>query len=295
MIINAQSLAAIDTEFKALYQSRLAQLPTWYLRFMSMVPSASLTTTYEFYVRSSRMREWIGDRTINNLKAHSFTIRGKNFESTVGVNRNHIIYDQLGLVKAEILGLGDDKFHNYVDLIVTLLLNGHTGEYKSYDLVNFFSGAHPLADGTTIANYYADTDLTSANLATMDKNMRVIQGDNGKILHVTPTVLWFSTPMKARAEALIKKQFLTGGESNVDYGRYELLEISEFGLTEIWGLLDDTKPDKPIVHQTSYETEPRWIEEPGQKKLDGAYGFDYDGNAGYQWWQLMAAARPAAD
>lgn len=296
MLINSDVLKRIDERFKAIYQERLAKLPTWYLNFMELVVSPSLTTTYSFVVRSSRMREWIGDRTLQNLKAHSFTIVGKNWESTVGVDRNHLVYDQLGQVHGAIMGLADDKIHHFSDLCAAFIQNGTAAPYLAYDLKPLFATDHPQVatpeDASVVAaNYYAATALNTANVAIMDAAMKAIKGDNGRVLNIRPNVLWYATSQKAAAETLIKKQNLAGGESNVDYGRYELLEIPELGGTsKAWGLLDTNQPEKALIHQTSYETDPRWIEEPGEKKLEGSYGFDLDGNAGIKWWQMIARA-----
>ena len=43
------------------------------------------------------MREWIGDREIQNLSASDYTIKNKDYELTVGVDRNDIEDDTLGI------------------------------------------------------------------------------------------------------------------------------------------------------------------------------------------------------
>lgn len=293
MKLNSSSLDAINTVFRAIYLEALKGLPVWHRRFFEDVKVMAITGDYRFLARMSKMREWIGDRTAQNMIEHKFSITIKNWESSVAVHRNDIIYDTYGLLKNQVAGLGQDREFHYMELMIDWLLNGHDTSHVVYDSKPLFSKIHPTASGNK-PNYYTTTALTGANLDAMDADMRTRVGDDGRILRITPNILWHSTAYKADAEDLINKNPLAGGEGNVRFKRYELVEIPDFGPDALtWGLTDLTKTEKPFILQRGYETDPRWIVEPGGKVLEGLWGFDGDDNMGAKWWQLISRADAA--
>ncbi len=60
----------------------------------TLVPSEAGEESYKWLGKIPRMREWIGDRQIQNLTASDYTIKNKDFEVTVGVDRNDIEDDK---------------------------------------------------------------------------------------------------------------------------------------------------------------------------------------------------------
>jgi len=70
------------------------------------VASASRDETYGWLGQFPQLREWIGARHVHSLKAHSFTITNRKFESTVSVKRDDISDDKLGLFKPAFSEMG---------------------------------------------------------------------------------------------------------------------------------------------------------------------------------------------
>ena len=90
MIINPQNLRGIYTGFNTLFtQAFSSQQPT-YERIATVVPSTTDSETYAWLGDIPGMKEWIGDREIQNLTGSDYTIKNKDFELTVGVDRNAI-------------------------------------------------------------------------------------------------------------------------------------------------------------------------------------------------------------
>lgn len=54
------------------------------------VPSVSREENYKWLGQIPRMREWVGEREIQNLSASDYTIKNKDFELTIAVPRNDI-------------------------------------------------------------------------------------------------------------------------------------------------------------------------------------------------------------
>ena len=72
----------------------------------------SRVSTYPWLGRTTKFREWLGDRVIQALEAHSYTIANRNFEDTVSIDRNDIEDDTYGVYEPIIEQLGwDTKVH----------------------------------------------------------------------------------------------------------------------------------------------------------------------------------------
>ena len=52
------------------------------------------------------MKEWIGEREIQNLADKAYNITNKHFEMTVGVNRDDIEDDNLGMYTLQMQQMG---------------------------------------------------------------------------------------------------------------------------------------------------------------------------------------------
>ena len=88
MIITPQALRGIYTAFNTVFNKAFeGQHPT-YEKVATVVPSTSESETYAWLGDIPGMREWIGEREIQNLSGSAYTIKNKDFELTVGVDRN---------------------------------------------------------------------------------------------------------------------------------------------------------------------------------------------------------------
>ena len=90
MIITPQALRGIYTAFNTVFNKAFeGQHPT-YEKVATVVPSTSESETYAWLGDIPGMREWIGEREIQNLSGSAYTIKNKDFELTVGVDRNAV-------------------------------------------------------------------------------------------------------------------------------------------------------------------------------------------------------------
>ncbi len=53
-------------------------------------PAQHAKNSYGWLGQFPKIREWIGDRTIMNLAAHSYVVVNRKFESTISVDRTAI-------------------------------------------------------------------------------------------------------------------------------------------------------------------------------------------------------------
>lgn len=151
MIISSQTLRALFTGFKTTFQNAFDGAPSDYAKVAMVVPSATKMEEYGWLGTVTRFREWLGDRVIQNLKTHDFTIKNKDFENTVGVDRNDIADDTLGVYTPILAQLGQDAKTHPDELIFALLAAGFAT--PCYDGQYFFDTDHPVigANGQAIS------------------------------------------------------------------------------------------------------------------------------------------------
>ena len=112
MEISAANLTALFTGFDVVFQRGFEKPPSYYEQITSVVRSASRQTTYPWLGRTTKFREWLGDRVIQALETHEYTIVNRNFEDTVAIDRNDIEDDTYGAYEPIIEQLGwDTKVH----------------------------------------------------------------------------------------------------------------------------------------------------------------------------------------
>lgn len=148
MIINRANVNALFTGFKTTFNQAFDGAISDWPKVAMEVPSATSQETYGWMGTTTRFREWIGDRVIQNLKTHDYTIKNKPFENTVGVNRDDIEDDTFGVYRPLIAQMGMDARQHPDELVFGLLAAGFAT--VGYDGQFLFDTDHPVmqADGS---------------------------------------------------------------------------------------------------------------------------------------------------
>jgi phage major head subunit gpT-like protein len=155
MLINATALDLVYKGFKQVYTDAFLAAPEEADKIVMTVPSAAREEQYGWLGTLPSLREWIGPRHVNGLKAHGFTIVNKKFESTVSVKRDDISDDRLGVFKPFFSEMGQTTRRHKEELVFGLLKAGFTA--PGYDGQSFFDTDHPIEiDGETVT--VANTD-----------------------------------------------------------------------------------------------------------------------------------------
>ncbi|MEQ1672324.1 MAG: Mu-like prophage major head subunit gpT family protein, partial [Hyphomicrobium sp.] len=151
MIINQGNLQALFTGFKTSFQTGFAGVTPVYTQLATEVPSGTKTEKYGWLGQMPNMREWVGDRVVQNIALHDYSITNKPFESTVSVPRDDIEDDTFGVFTPLFTEMGRASAALPDQLIFELLKNGFAS--KCYDGEAFFSATHPViyAKGKEVA------------------------------------------------------------------------------------------------------------------------------------------------
>lgn len=158
MIVTAASVAALQVGFKKSFQDAFnATRPNSdYTKVATIVNSTSKSETYGWLGKFPKMREWVGDRVIKDMEAFGYTIVNKDFEATVGVDRNDIEDDNLGVYAPLFAEMGHSAAQQPDDLVFSLLKAG--GTTTCYDGQYFFDTDHPSFDETGAATVASNID-----------------------------------------------------------------------------------------------------------------------------------------
>ena len=142
MLINSETLNLAFKGFKTVYSDAFAAAPAYADKIAMTVPSISRDEAYGWLGQFPRLREWVGPRHVNGLKAHGFTIENRKFEATVSVGRTDIADDRLGIFKPMFAEMGRDSRIHPEELVFGLLKSGFS--LPCFDGQNFFDTDHPV-------------------------------------------------------------------------------------------------------------------------------------------------------
>jgi phage major head subunit gpT-like protein len=156
MIVNRQNLDNLRVGFKTAFQNQLDVAPSTYGRVATTVPSTHKSEDYGWLGKVPSVREWFGSRVVQNLSESSYTIKNRPFELTVGVDRDDIRDDNLGIYTPLFASLGESVAAWPDQLVWPLLLAGFAT--NCYDGQFFFDTDHPVLDVNGVAQPVANTD-----------------------------------------------------------------------------------------------------------------------------------------
>lgn len=297
--ITPANIRALNTQFSGVYQAAYDAAEVHRERLATTVPSTSKSNTYGWMTKLPKMREWLGERVIHGLAAHGYQIENKDWELTVGVDRNDFEDDNLGIYRPVVQQTGDEARKHPDDLIFDLMRDGHLATAVCFDGQNFFDTDHPVdsINGTgTQSNYFTGTTLDATNLFAKRAEMMEYKGENGRPLRVVPNLLVVPPALEKTAREILVAATAAAGATNVAQGLMDYLVAPDLGgdSTEdkTWYLLDTRKPIKPFVFQT--RKAPAFVQKTAVTD-DNVFmtktflwGVDARYNAGYGPWFLAA-------
>jgi phage major head subunit gpT-like protein len=142
LVISAGNLKTLQTAFNAAFKKGLGLVKPMWQEIAMLVPSGTSEEEYGWLGMTTKFREWLGDRVIQNLRTHGYTIKNKTFENTVSVPREKIEDDQYGIFSPLMEQMGQDAALHPDELVFAALIAGATT--LCYDGQFFFDTDHPV-------------------------------------------------------------------------------------------------------------------------------------------------------
>lgn len=301
-IVSASMLEAIYSTFSVLFlQGRGEATPV----AQQLATIRNVTTRDAKFIipgQLGRMRKWIGERVAQNINAQDVKLSVEDYESTVEVQRNDILDDQLGIYTDMVQDLGKQAAYLKDDLVTDALMQGETN--LAYDGQYFFDTDHPLDMANPASevqsNLFAGRPLNEANYAWVRAQGALLRGPDGRAMRLRFDTLVVGPSQEVAARRLVESKTsfdpTTGGQrDNVLQGSAKVVVLPEI-TDDSWYLIAGGNAVKPII--LLVRQEPKLVRKDQDndesvfwRKLYH-YGVDARMVAGYGPWWLALKAKP---
>lgn len=286
MIVSAQTLHGAYVAFNTLFNKAFADTAPLYPKIATVVPSATDSETYAWLGDIPGMREWIGDREIQNLSGSGYTLKNRDFELTVGIPRNAIEDDKLGLYTPSIQMLAQSAAMHPDELIFELLKVGFTK--GCYDGKSFFAEDHKVGK-QTFSNKSAKK-LTPASYAAARAAMMGLTNSKGRSLNIVPDLLVVPPALETEARKILLADQIDGTTNTLKGTATPLVATQLSGADTSWYLLSTQRPIKPLIYQerqkAKFVSKTNETDDNVFKSKTYLYGADSRGNVGFAFWQM---------
>lgn len=137
------------------FDNRVQSATPFYPQLCNVVPSDGADEAYGMLGNMPGMREWLGDRQFKELRAGTFTITNKHWESSLLIKKTDIADDRMGMYGPLMEDLAVEAAYHPDELFFTAMVNGEST--ACFDGQYFFDTDHSWGDSGTQSN-----DLTYA-------------------------------------------------------------------------------------------------------------------------------------
>ncbi len=185
-VVSSDFLAGVLTSFRALFANDFsgAQAFQGWGELAAQMDSNGEFNTYNWFGTTPKMSDVTNDTVpIGGLESYNFSIRNREYQAAIEVDRMTFERDQLNLVTPRITGLADEAARHPSELIFQL----QEANPLAYDGVAFFADTRAFGSSGNIDNLLAGTGITiaqiQADLASARATMRLFKDDKGRPLN----------------------------------------------------------------------------------------------------------------
>ena len=137
------------------FDTRVAEATPFYPQMCTVIPSDGADEAYGLLGSMPGVREWLGDRQFNELRAATFVIANKLWENSLLIKKTDIEDDRMGMYGPVMEDLAIEATYHPDELFFTALVNGETT--ACFDGQYFFDTDHAWGNSGSQSN-----SLTSA-------------------------------------------------------------------------------------------------------------------------------------
>jgi phage major head subunit gpT-like protein len=150
MDINAGNLSILGQAIDMRFRAGMERATTPWNTIAMEIPSTTAENLYPYFKDFGYIREWVGERVIQNVSQGDFSLRNKPFEESHGISREAIEDDTYGIYASIFEQTGQNAANFPGDLVYSTLKAGLTtlgpdGQY-------FFDTDHPVRN-TVASNH----------------------------------------------------------------------------------------------------------------------------------------------
>jgi len=223
LVVSASNLKTLQTAFNSAFKRGLTTVQPMWQRVAMLVPSTTSEEEYGWLGMTTKFREWLGDRVVQNLRVHGYTIKNKTFENTVSVPREKIEDDQYGIFTPLMEQMGQDAATHPDELVFSAIAAGNAT--LCYDGQFFFDTDHPVGlpgSEVSVSNFIAGAGAAWYLLDTSKVIKPIIFQKRRDYNFVAKTSLTDDNVFE-------KNEFVWGSDArvNVGYGLWQMAFMSK--------------------------------------------------------------------
>jgi phage major head subunit gpT-like protein len=301
-------LEALFLTFDKRFQGGYDTAESFVDKIATVVPSSSKEVRYAWMDKLPQLREWLGERQIQNAIAQEYTIVNKKYEMTVGLEVDKLDDDQIEVFTGVPEEMGAQAKVWPDRTMVSVVEAGEAT--LTFDGQNFFDTDHPRDTADSLSpvqsNLFTATPLSAANYQVVRSSMKKFKGRDGSPLGVGngKMVLMVPPALEATGRQILNADFIATAlgtnaaqsQTNVLKGSADLIVNPWLTSDDAWYLLDTGRSIKPFVWQLRLAPQFTWKNRPEDDNVflrdELLYGVKARGNAGFGLWFLAAKGRP---
>jgi phage major head subunit gpT-like protein len=289
LVVNAANLKAMFKSFNAIFNEAFAAATPQWPKIAMEVPSTTRSNNYSWMALLTGMREWIGDRHVENLKAYVYELLNKTWEHTIGVPREDIEDDQYGVYNPVVKHQAALAVSHPDELVFGLLNTGFTS--LAYDGKTFFATDH--AFGSNKATYVLNAENFGKALAALGRLKRA----DGKTPFYTggeKFTLVTGPELEGTALAILNNEYISvangSTQNNIWKGAASYVKSGIITSATAWFIVVEYNTLKPLVFQKRRDPKFTQFVDPDSPEVfktnTFTFGVDARYNAGYGLPQL---------
>ena len=160
----AQDTAKAITSLRGLtakFDTAVASIVPYYPEICTVVTSTGADEEYARLGDFPGMREWLGDRIFHQLRAERHQVRNKTFESSLGIEKDSIDDDRLGMYGPLLEQLGTEAGNHPDELVFSIVQQ--VDSVPGWDGVPLVDDAHEFGESGAQSN-----DITFDQVQDLD-------------------------------------------------------------------------------------------------------------------------------
>lgn len=285
---------------QTIFQNGYSGVATIYQEITTEVMSTKASEDYGWLGETAGLKEWLDERAPASLKENGFTLKNKDYEDSIAVDRNAIEDDQYGMVKMRVQKMAVSAKKSYDKELVKLI----EGNGLCYDGQNFFDTDHQEDKSGVQSNYFSSGYALAADKAKLVVTaMRGFKDDQGNPAGINPSHIMVPTGLEFTAKELFDPTYVSVTTDPSKATLKGLLKVivnpylANAGTVanSAYYILDLTQPVKPFIFQNRKPLEFVAVDQPSdidffmRKTL--YYGVDARFAFGFGDWRMAAKAQ----
>ena len=218
-----ETYTAASAAFNTKYQQAYDKAEPVYEQVATVVPSTSLEQGYGWLDKFPRLKEWIGERQLKALAGHKYTVKNKELESSVSIERSEFEDNSYGQYSPLFAEMGREARLYPDDIVFSLLAAGDTE--LCFDGQPFFDSEHPLGGDQGLASNIFGENEAGESWYVLDtsRELKPLIWQNRK----DPELVAMLNPNDSNVFYKNKVDFGVHARGNAGFGLWQMAAMSK--------------------------------------------------------------------